>query len=95
MFTHLSLVKEVLNWAQTCTSSQPLLSGHTSVAFAFATSYWLNNPDRDLAPKIAAMFAAAGVGVFRIAARKHFLSDVLVGALAGTVGAVIVHEVRN
>ncbi len=75
-------------------NQRSMWSGHTSVAFAFAAGYWLNNPDQDLGPKIAAMFAAAGVGALRVAAHKHFLSDVLVGALVGTAGAVIVHELR-
>ncbi len=64
------------------------------MAFAFATSYWLNHPERGLAPKVIAMVAAAGVGVLRVAAAKHFPSDVVVGAAVGTLSAVIVHEIR-
>lgn len=75
-------------------NQRSMWSGHTSVAFAFATGYVLNNPDQNLAPKIAAVFAAAGVGALRVAAHKHFLSDVLVGAIVGSAGALIVHEIR-
>jgi membrane-associated phospholipid phosphatase len=75
-------------------NQRSMWSGHTSVAFALATGYVLNNPGQDLGPKIAAMFAAAGVGALRIVAHKHFLSDVVAGALVGTLGAIVVHEVR-
>jgi len=85
---------QALSVAGDVNNQRSMWSGHTSVAFAFAAGYWLNNPDQDLGPKVAAMFAAAGVGALRIAAHKHFLSDVLVGALVGTAGAVIVHELR-
>ncbi len=69
-------------------------SGHTALAFAFATSYWLNNPERGVAPKVLAIVAAAGVGVSRVAAAKHFPSDVVVGAALGTLSAVVIHEIR-
>jgi membrane-associated phospholipid phosphatase len=85
---------QALSVASEVNNQRSMWSGHTSVAFALAAGYWVNNPDQDLAPKVAAMFAAAGVGALRIAAHKHFLSDVLVGALVGTAGAVIVHELR-
>lgn len=69
-------------------------SGHTSAAFALATSYWVNNPDVGLAPKLVAMAGAAGVGVLRVAAAKHFPSDVVIGAVLGTATALLVHEIR-
>jgi hypothetical protein len=69
-------------------------SGHAAVAFAFAASYWANASDTPAGPKIAAMLAAAGVGALRVAAGKHFPSDVVVGALLGTASAVILHEIR-
>ena len=69
-------------------------SGHTSIAFALATSYWVNNSDVGIAPKILAVVGATGVGVLRVAAAKHFPSDVVVGAVVGTATALIVHEIR-
>jgi hypothetical protein len=80
--------------ARDVNNQRAMWSGHASMAFAFATGYVVNNPDQNLAPKIAAMFAAAGVGALRVAAHKHFLSDVVVGAIIGTAGALIVHEIR-
>ncbi len=69
-------------------------SGHTATAFALATSYWVNNPDIGLGPKIVVMVGAAGVGALRVAAAKHFPSDVVVGAVLGTAAALVVHEIR-
>lgn len=69
-------------------------SGHTSTAFALATAYWVNNPDVGLGPKLLAMAGAAGVGVLRVAAAKHFPSDVVIGAVVGTATALVVHQIR-
>jgi len=75
-------------------SQRSMPSGHTSMAFALATSYWVNNPDVGVWPKILAFAGATGVGVLRVAAAKHFPSDVLTGALLGTGTALLVHEIR-
>jgi membrane-associated phospholipid phosphatase len=37
---------------------------------------------------------AAGVGVSRVAAGRHFPSDVLAGAALGTVSGVVAYKVR-
>lgn len=65
-------------------------SGHTSAAFTVAvfTSEWFqhiypNSPYKNLV--WATSLSAAGlVGVLRVAAGKHYYTDILVGALAGT-----------
>ena len=65
-------------------------SGHTSTAFAMATAYGYlftaRHPrSRWVAPVWLLGYAYAGAtGALRIAAGKHFYSDVLVGAIAGT-----------
>ncbi|MDH3458767.1 MAG: phosphatase PAP2 family protein [Gemmatimonadota bacterium] len=69
-------------------------SGHAALAFTMATSYWLSNPERGLAPKLAAVAAAVGIGVLRVASAKHFPSDVVVGAVVGTGVAFAVHTIR-
>jgi hypothetical protein len=89
MYTDLALEA-----ASEAKNQRSMWSGHTATAFAFATSYWLNNPEGDLVPRLAALLAAAGVGALRVASAKHFPSDVVVGAIAGTAGAFIIHEVR-
>jgi membrane-associated phospholipid phosphatase len=72
-------------------------SGHASLAFAVATSYWLARRDLTGSPGAAswvAVGAAAGVGAFRILAGRHFLSDVVAGALLGIAGGAAVHAIK-
>ncbi len=71
-------------------------SGHTAVAFALATSYALS-VSREGGPawrRWAAWIAAAGVGGLRIAAARHFPSDVLAGAALGALSAAGAHAIR-
>lgn len=64
-------------------------SGHTSSAFAAATSmvYWLHRRQPgarwDLLAAVLGFAAAAATGVLRVVAGRHFPSDVAAGALAG------------
>lgn len=64
-------------------------SGHTTLAFAVATSAGTINSLRGyrLAPLVwaAGMTMAVSVGYLRIAADKHYFSDVMTGALVGTI----------
>ena len=72
-------------------------SGHTSVAFALATSLWLAERDLHGRPGVVGwlgVVGAAGVGVLRVAAGKHFPSDVLGGAVLGTAAALTVHTIK-
>jgi membrane-associated phospholipid phosphatase len=73
-------------------------SGHTAGAFAFATSYWLSrsNVTEDDKPWLRWIFMAGAttVGVLRVAAGKHYPSDVLVGAAVGVASAVVIHTIR-
>jgi membrane-associated phospholipid phosphatase len=69
-------------------------SGHTTVAFAIATSSATVASMRGyrLAPVLwgTGLTLAASVGYLRIAADKHYLSDVLTGALVGSIVGVAV-----
>jgi len=56
-------------------------SGHSITAFAVATSLALSYP----ALMAVLLFCALSVAVSRIVLGMHFLSDVLVGALLGTL----------
>jgi undecaprenyl-diphosphatase len=77
-------------------------SGHAAIAFASAAAYASILHRRGVAGRhkteIAALFTAAGfTGTMRVVARKHFPTDVLGGAVLGTVvGWVLprVHAVR-
>lgn len=78
-------------------SARSFPSGHTSLAFAFATSYWLARRDLHGRPGVLGWLAvgvAAGVGVSRVAAGKHFPSDALVGALLGTASGLVVYKLK-
>ncbi len=63
-------------------------SGHTSSAFAIATSsaMMLSNEYSEKKPLIwsSSYAIAAATGYFRIAADKHYLSDIIAGAIIGT-----------
>lgn len=75
-------------------------SGHTTAAFAVATSYFLARLDlggNHHAGRVARwvmLGAAAAVGAMRVAAGKHFPSDVVGGAALGVTSAVVVHAIR-
>jgi membrane-associated phospholipid phosphatase len=72
-------------------------SGHTSVAFALATSHWLARRDLNGTPGLwgwLGFAGAAGVGVARVAAGKHFPSDVVGGAALGVLTGVLVHSIK-
>lgn len=71
-------------------------SGHTSTTFAMATAYgylfMARHPrSKWVAPVWILGYAFAGTtGVLRVAAGKHFWSDVIVGAIAGTAVGVAI-----
>ena len=71
-------------------------SGHTSAAFALAvfSGMWYDakNPNSPYAPLVwsVSLSAAASVGVLRIWAGKHYPTDVLAGALVGSLGSFAV-----
>lgn len=73
-------------------------SGHTSTAFAIATSYWLSQRHLDHPGpawvRWALLAGATGVGVLRVAAAKHFPSDVVTGAAVGIGTTILVHTIR-
>jgi membrane-associated phospholipid phosphatase len=76
-------------------SLRSMPSGHTSVAFALATSYILTTKDRENRfPAILAGAAAVSIGVLRVAAGRHFPSDVVVGAALGMGGGAVMYQIR-
>lgn len=66
-------------------------SGHTTAAFTTAVftgyTYQLRHPGSPLVPWVwgGSLAAAAGVGALRIAAGKHFPSDILAAAAVGSL----------
>ena len=69
-------------------------SGHTNAAFAFALAVCMSAPERWM--KIGAVCAAAVMGLSRLYVGVHFPSDVLAGAvigsLCGLLGAWVVKK---
>ncbi|MBI2073393.1 MAG: phosphatase PAP2 family protein [Gemmatimonadetes bacterium] len=73
-------------------------SGHTATATALVTSYLLsvNAPEATepaWQPGVL-LLASAGVGAMRVAAARHFPSDVASGAVFGVLSALAVHLLR-
>jgi membrane-associated phospholipid phosphatase len=73
-------------------------SGHSAAAAALATSYLLSSggaePVRHGWQSWAAGSAAAAVGIMRVAAGRHFPSDVLGGFAVGVLSAIAVHRIE-
>jgi membrane-associated phospholipid phosphatase len=69
-------------------------AGHTSQAFALAAVLVAHT--RKPLLRMTAYGAAAAVGIARVAADRHFASDVVAGAILGTVvGRGVVHHFRS
>jgi membrane-associated phospholipid phosphatase len=68
-------------------------SGHTVGAFALAGILLFTSPSR--AMRIAALLAAAAVGVARILAFRHWTSDVVASAALGLIVAWSVSQLTN
>lgn len=69
--------------------STALPSGHTAAAFALATS--LADMVDHAAADVALYGLAAGTAFARMGSRKHWFSDVVAGAIVGTVSAKLAH----
>jgi membrane-associated phospholipid phosphatase len=77
-------------------STRSFFSGHTTTAFtmasAFTTTFFLRHPESPWRWVVlgASAALASTVGVLKIFAGYHFLTDILAGALVGTaVGALV------
>ena len=74
-------------------------SGHTSTAFAIGTSNAImlsrNYPNRKTQIWTGAMGLAVATGYFRLAADKHYMSDVVTGAITGVLIGRFVQNKRS
>jgi len=77
-------------------ASRSFVSGHTSMAFAAATSYattfWLRHPESSARWLVAGAGAALAlaVGVLKVVAGYHFWTDIAAGALIGVGSGALV-----
>lgn len=72
-------------------------SGHTGMGVAVATSYFLSAGRRGPSEawrRWAALGAGVAVGAMRVAAGRHFPSDVLGGAVLGALSGLAVHRIE-
>ena len=74
-------------------------SGHTSTAFALGTSNAImlsrNYPNKKAQIWTGAMGLAVATGYFRLAADKHYMSDVITGAITGVLIGRFVQNKRS
>ena len=74
-------------------------SGHTSTAFALGTSSAIllsrYYPEKKNAIWASALGFASGTGYLRVAADKHYVTDVLVGGIVGSMVGVFVENSKN
>jgi membrane-associated phospholipid phosphatase len=75
-------------------SHRSMYSGHTSGSFAMGTSYYLSMSRKDGFDRAWPLISAATIAGLRLAAAKHFPTDVVVGAVLGTATAILMHQVR-
>jgi len=76
------------------TNHRSMYSGHTALSFALGTSYYLSMSDKTGFDRSWPLITAAVIGAMRLAAGKHFPTDVLVGAVLGIATSMVVHEIR-
>lgn len=70
-------------------------SGHATTAFALATSFWLNSPERHrTTSRLLVGGAAVFTAILRVAAGQHFPTDVVAGAAIGIGSALTVQAIR-
>jgi membrane-associated phospholipid phosphatase len=74
-------------------SLQSFPSGHTSLAFAAATTLMLNTKSWKF--YVPAFLLAGASGYSRMHLGVHYPSDVLAGAITGVASAWAIHEVRK
>jgi len=75
-------------------SHRSMYSAHASTSFAMGTSYFLSMDDKNGLGRTWPLISAAAIAGLRLAAAKHFPTDILVGVALGTVTAIVFHAIR-
>ena len=71
-----------------------MYSAHASTSFALGTSYFLSTSDKTGFDRSWPLISAAAIAALRLAAAKHFPTDILVGVALGTATAIIFNAIR-
>ena len=79
---------------ESLSSHRSMYSGHTAVSFALGTSYYLSMSQKEGLDRSWPLISSAVIGAMRLAAGKHFPTDVLVGAVLGITTSMVIHEIR-
>jgi len=86
--------EKLSNTKKSATANTSFFSGHTTVAFAVAAALGTTSSllERESAPWVwgVCMSLASTSGYLRIAADRHYLSDVLVGAAVGGLSGFMI-----
>ncbi len=86
--------EDAIEAQESVNSHRSMYSGHTSVSFALGTSYFLSMNQKRGLGRSWPLISSAAIGAMRVAAGKHFPTDVLVGAGLGTATAIVINGVR-
>ena len=86
--------RDAIEARRSVNSHRSMYSAHTSASFAMGVSYFLSMSHKKGFDRSWPIISAAGIGAMRLAAAKHFPTDVVVGAVLGTATAILVHQVR-
>ncbi len=65
-------------------------SSHSAIAFSLALTLWLHNKKLGVIYLLLAILVAIG----RVTANVHYVLDVIVGSMIGTMVAVVVEKLR-
>lgn len=86
--------EDAIEAQESVNSHRSMYSGHTSTSFALGTSYFLSMSHKEGLGRTWPLISAAAIGAMRLAAAKHFPTDVVVGAVLGTATAIVMHAIR-
>ena len=86
--------EDAIEHRESVNSHRSMYSAHASTSFALGTSYFLSMDHKDGLSRTWPLISAAAIAGLRLAAAKHFPTDIVVGAVLGTATAIAIHAIR-
>jgi membrane-associated phospholipid phosphatase len=86
--------EDAIEARESVNNHRSMYSAHASTAFALGTSYFLSMDHKDGLGRTWPLISAAAIAGLRLAAAKHFPTDIVVGAILGTATAIAIHAIR-